>query len=72
MSNDPVPIGKQCSSVRILINAAERGTKFKPSEVKFFKQQWEAAFESLIWLQLNEKKIKEALRHELHRSGDKD
>lgn len=69
---DPVPIGKQCSAVRILINAAERGAKFKPTEVKFFREQWEAAFETLIWLQLNEKKIKEALRHELPSSGKQD
>lgn len=60
---DPIPIGKQCSAVRILINAAERGTKFKTSECKHFKAQWEAAFDTLIWLQLNEDKIKKALRN---------
>lgn len=62
MSSDRVPIGKQCGAIRILINAADRGAKFKPSEVKHYKEQWEAAFESLIWLQLNEEKIKKALR----------
>lgn len=62
MPNEPIPIGKQCAAVRILINAAARGTKFKPSEIKFFEDKWEAAFESLMWLQLNEEKIKKALR----------
>lgn len=72
MANERIPIGKQCGAIRMLINAADRGAKFKPSEVKHYKAQWEAAFDSLIWLQLNEEKIKEALRHGSSNNGKQD
>lgn len=58
-----IPIGKQCSSLHVLIRSAETGIKLKKSEVDYLRPHWMAAYESLTWLALNERKIKEALRH---------
>lgn len=59
---DRVSIDKQISALNTLINAVQRGEKFKPSEVKYMLPRWLAASDSLSWLSANEKKIKEALR----------
>lgn len=56
-----IPIGKQCSSIRLLIRAAESHPKMRKAELDHMKPQWEAALESLTWLALNEEKIKKAL-----------
>jgi len=59
-----IPLKKQITALRILINTVERGQKFKPSEVNYYKEQWEAAYETMMWLEKNDEAIKRALGHE--------
>jgi len=65
-----VPIGKQCTAIRILIGAVERGMKMKPSEIRHIKPHYEAAFETLLWFSVNEVEVKEALRRAKEEKND--
>lgn len=57
-------ISQQYSAISTLIVATKRQEKFKQSEIAFLEPKWEAALNSLYWLQQNEKAIKAALSKE--------